>query len=47
MLDIVARHHFIQFQETHLIQTQENGEKPRFGLDLGQLGPNLGPKIFL
>ena len=25
-----------------MIQTQENGEKPHFGTDVGPLGPNSG-----
>ena len=29
-----------------MIQTQENGEKLHFGLDLGFLGPNWGREIF-
>ena len=29
-----------------MIQTQENGEKPHFGPNLGQLGP-IGRAIFL
>ena len=31
MLDIVANYHHIQFQGKRMIQTQKNGEKPRFG----------------
>ena len=31
MLDIVANYHRIQFQGKCMIQTQKNGEKPRFG----------------
>ena len=30
-----------------MTQTQENGEKPRFGPDLGTLGSNLGCQYFL
>ena len=30
-----------------MIQTQENGEKPHFGPDLGPLGPNSGLQIIL
>ena len=30
-----------------MIQTQENGEKPHFGLDLGPLGPNSGGESFI
>ena len=29
-----------------MIQTQENGEKPHFGPDLGPLGPNSGHQKF-
>ena len=29
-----------------MIQTQENGDKPNFGLDSGPLRPNLGREIF-
>ena len=29
-----------------MIQTQENGEKPHFGLDLGPLDPNWGCQFF-
>ena len=36
MLHIVASYHRMQFQGKLMIQTQENGEKPYFG-------PNLGP----
>ena len=32
----------MQFQEKGIIETQENGEKPNFGPDLGPLGPNSG-----
>ena len=47
MLDIVIRYHHIQFQGKLKIQTQENGEKLHFELDLGLLGPNWGRQIFL
>ena len=40
MLDIVASYHCILSQGKPMIQTQENGEKPHFGPDLGPLGPN-------
>ena len=46
MLDIVGNYHHIQFQGKRLTQTQENGEKPRFGPDLGTLGPNSGSQYF-
>ena len=46
MLEIVARYHCIQFQEKIMIQTQENGEKPHFGPDLGSLNPNSGLQFF-
>ena len=36
----------MQFQEKLIIRTQENGEKPHFGPDLGLLGPNFGCQIF-
>ena len=29
-----------------MIQTQESGEKPHFGPNLGSLGPNSGPQFF-
>ena len=47
LLDVVIRYHHIQFQGKLKIQTQENGEKLHFGLDLGLLGPNWGRQIFL
>ena len=34
MLNIATSDNCMQFQGDHMIQTQENGEKPRFGLDL-------------
>ena len=46
MLDIVANYHHIKFQRKRMTQTQENGEKPRFGPDLGTLGPNLSCQFF-
>ena len=46
MLDIVASYHCIQFQGKQMIQTQENGEKPYFGPDLGLLGQNSGRHFF-
>ena len=36
----------MQFQRKLIIQTQENGEKPHFGPDLGPLEPNSGCKFF-
>ena len=42
MLGIVASYHCKQSQGKHMIQTQENGEKPYFGSDLGPLRPHLG-----
>ena len=36
MLDIVTSYHRIQFQGKRMIQTQENGQKPLFGPDLGK-----------
>ena len=36
----------MQFQEKGIIETQENGEKPNFGHDLGPLGPNSGRFFF-
>ena len=52
MLDIVANYHCRQFQGTLKIQTEENGEKPHLGPNLGTLSPNSGcqnffPKILL
>ena len=47
MLDIVTSSHRIQFQGELMIQTPENGKRPHFGLDLGPLGLNLDPQIFL
>ena len=38
-VDNVTSHRCMQFQGKHMIQTQENGEKPHFGPNLGQLGP--------
>ena len=46
MLNIVASYHCIQFQGKLMIQTQENGEKPHFGPDLGLLGPKSGREFF-
>ena len=46
MLDIIASYHLIQFQEKLTIQTQENGEEPHFGPDLGLLCQNSGRKNF-
>ena len=46
MLDIVASYRSIQFQEKIMIQTQENGKKPHFGLDLGSLNLNLSLQFF-
>ena len=46
MLDIFANYHRIQFQEKHMIQTQENREKTHFGPDFGPLSPNSGRQIF-
>ena len=40
MLEIVADYHYMQFQGKYMTQTQENGEKPCFGSDLGSLDPN-------
>ena len=37
MFGIVASYHRMQFQGKLMIQTQENGEKPHFGPDLGSL----------
>ena len=34
------------FQGKHMIQTQENSEKPHFGPVLGPLGANLGCQFF-
>ena len=50
LLDVrhFASYHFIQYQGKAMIQTQENGKKPHFGPDLGQLlDLNSVPKIFL
>ena len=41
MLDILTSYHHTQFQVKHMIQTQENIEKPHFGPDLGPLDQNL------
>ena len=46
MLDTVAGYNRTQFQGKIKIQTQENGEKPHFVLDLGPLDPNLGHHFF-
>ena len=45
MLNIVASYHYMQFQGRLMILTQENGEKPHCGPDLGPLGTNLVRKI--
>ena len=42
MLSTVANYHCMEFQEKHMVEIQENGEKPHFGLDLGLLNPNSG-----
>ena len=47
MLDIVASYRHLQFHGKLMTQTQENGEKPHFGPNLGLFGPNAGRKIFL
>ena len=40
MLDIAESYHCMQIPGKRIIQTQENGEKPNFGPDLGPLDPN-------
>ena len=45
MLDIVDNYHHVQFQGKRMTQTLENGEKPRFGPDLGPSTPNLSRQI--
>ena len=45
MLDIVTSYHCMRFQGKRMTQTQENGEKPHFGPNLGSLGPNLGSQF--
>ena len=45
VLDIVASYHCMQFQGKCMIQTQENGETPIFGPDLGPLG-KFGLSLF-
>ena len=47
ILGVVASYHLIQFQETRMIQTQENDKKYYFRPDLGPLGPNSGHQTFL
>ena len=37
MLNIIASYHRNQFQRKLIIQTQENGKKPQFEPDLGQI----------
>ena len=46
MLDIVENYHFMRFPGKRMIQTQENGEKPHFGPDLGLLLLKFGPPKF-
>ena len=46
MLDIVASYHRIPFQGKRMTETQEKGEKPYFGPDLGPFGPHLGCHFF-
>ena len=46
MLDIVASYHCMQFQGKLIIQSQEDGEKPHFGSNLGPSGPNSGHIFF-
>ena len=46
MLDIIASYHRMQFQGKLKIQSQENGEKPHFGSNLGPSGPNSGHILF-
>ena len=36
----------MQFHGKLMIKTQENGEKPHFGPNLGPLGPNWGRRNF-
>ena len=47
ILGVVASYHLIQFQETRMIQTQENDKKYYFRPDLGPLDPNSGHQNFL
>ena len=42
----VSGSHRMQFHGKLMIQTQENGEKPHFGPDLGTLGPNSSHQNF-
>ena len=46
MSGIVTNYHCMQFQGNRKIQTQENGEKPHFGADVGPLDPNSGRQFF-
>ena len=46
IFDIVANYHHIQFQGKRTTQTQENGKKPCFRLDLGTLDPNSDYQLF-
>ena len=41
-----SKHHSMQFKGKVMNQTWENGEKPNFGPDFCQFGPNLGPQNF-
>ena len=45
MLYIVASYHCMQFQGKRMIQTQENGKRPYFVVDLGSLAPNFGHQV--
>ena len=46
ILGIFASYNCKLFQEKLMAQTQENGEKPHFGLDFDLLGSNFSsPKI--
>ena len=46
MLDIVASHNCMQFQQKLKNQSWENYKKPSSRPDLDPLGPNLGNHIF-
>ena len=47
MLAIIASYHWMQFQGKLMIQTQENGEKPHFGSDLGPREILFSKNVFI
>ena len=42
MLEIVVSYHRMELQGNLIIQTQEDGKKPHFAIELGTLGQSSG-----